>query len=845
MTRIRRFFFKIFAAVVLLGVPAGLILLQTVGVGAGWRDALAERLSSEAFRVTLEKLTFDPFAGIVAEGAEIFRRGEPELRVARIGRLALSPNLSALLARKFTIDSLDVEQAELAIPFADDGGDPSVIRIANVSAGVVNSPGQVRISHAEFVLEGVRFSVEGQLLNPGDFRAGDGPPKEADPGRVAAIRAVLRILKEIDFGGVIPEVRTVVGGDLADLETLHASSVNLRAGPVRYRELAFDRVELDGEYHAGTAEVFRLEAAGASGDLRASGRWQMSTGAGRMQVTGRVDAGAILAFAGQTEAQKLVEFVDQPEIDAEATMSRTDEGIEVKVTGDLVAGAFRVKDVAAERLTASFTWQGPRLYVQDLLLKLQTGELRANVLSAPGDFRIQLESGAVPTEIVSLLGPKERELIEQMEFRDPPSVAVSLSGPKPDFKALSGTGRMEIGRTAMRGAWMDFGTADLVFADQAVRYDNITLGRGEQRGSGSFTYDFGRQLVRLEKIVSNLMPVDVLLWVDPRVAKTVSDYRFRGPPNATADGVIYMKEPDKNGLAVEVSAPAGVDYDLLNRTLRFGATQATVKFRGQEVVADVTRAALYGGNVSVKATISSDPKNPVFSTDLRLDRIDFPALTKLYFGYERSKGVVSGSYAFKARMRDEASMVGTGAIRVEDGHVLAIPVFGPLSDIISTIIPGAGHESARLATADFTIARQRITTSNLEIQGAGFTLYGEGDVAFPSGALDLAVRINARGLPGLVLFPVSKLFEYVSTGTVSEPEWRPKLVPREFLDVLGGVGGVVGDAVGGVGNAVGGVGEAVGGVGDAIGGTNGGGGSNGGSNGSGGSGSGVKPGRKR
>ena len=107
------------------------------------------------------------------------------------------------------------------------------------------------------------------------------------------------------------------------------------------------------------------------------------------------------------------------------------------------------------------------------------------------------------------------------------------------------------------------------------------------------------------------------------------------------------------------------------------------------------------------------------------------------------------------------------------------------SDIISTIIPGAGHESARLATADFSVAEQAIRTKNLEIQGAGFELLGYGSVGFPSGAIDLNVRINAKGVPGLVLFPVSKLFEYSASGTASHPQWRPKIIPKEFFNVLG------------------------------------------------------------
>jgi hypothetical protein len=76
-------------------------------------------------------------------------------------------------------------------------------------------------------------------------------------------------------------------------------------------------------------------------------------------------------------------------------------------------------------------------------------------------------------------------------------------------------------------------------------------------------------------------------------------------------------------------------------------------------------------------------------------------------------------------------------------------------------------------------------TKDLEIQGSGFELFGDGSVGFPSGDLDMTVRINARGIPGIVLFPVSKLMEYVSTGKMSDPQWRPKIIPREFFEVLG------------------------------------------------------------
>jgi hypothetical protein len=43
------------------------------------------------------------------------------------------------------------------------------------------------------------------------------------------------------------------------------------------------------------------------------------------------------------------------------------------------------------------------------------------------------------------------------------------------------------------------------------------------------------------------------------------------------------------------------------------------------------------------------------------------------------------------------------------------------------------------------------------------------------------VRINARGLPGILLFPVSKLFEYRANSRLTKPEWKPRAMqgPRQ------------------------------------------------------------------
>jgi hypothetical protein len=110
---------------------------------------------------------------------------------------------------------------------------------------------------------------------------------------------------------------------------------------------------------------------------------------------------------------------------------------------------------------------------------------------------------------------------------------------------------------------------------------------------------------------------------------------------------------------------------------------------------------------------------------------------------------------------------------VTDGDIFAIPVFGPLSGLVSAIIPGAGYSLARQARADFTIKDGIIHTDDFKVSGKLFGMVGHGDVKFLEDKLDFDIRIEAGGA-GVVLTPMYKLFEYKGEGSISKPNWHPK-----------------------------------------------------------------------
>jgi len=71
-----------------------------------------------------------------------------------------------------------------------------------------------------------------------------------------------------------------------------------------------------------------------------------------------------------------------------------------------------------------------------------------------------------------------------------------------------------------------------------------------------------------------------------------------------------------------------------------------------------------------------------------------------------------------------------------------------------------------------------IATDDLVVQGKGFSMLGNGKLFFLDDKMKFDMRINAQGLPGVLLFPVSKLFEYTADQALSKPVWRMKIVPE-------------------------------------------------------------------
>jgi hypothetical protein len=769
---------------IFIGIPAATYYQSVRGIGFGAKEALSEALSSPTLEVSISKLSINPFMGLVAKGVQVRERGNASRVLTSINQVAISLNLGELMLRRVIVDTLSLRKADAMIPLPD-SPDGRRASIRDINAEIILLGDSMRVSNFEAAVEGIRVRFTGEVQNPFAFQLREHSEKQGPPAQQPPFEKILTHLSETSFPKGEPLIQGSFKIDAANPDSLEIPDFSITCPQIAWKRLSFSDLKIQGEYTDARLRIPMIKISDSTGNLQASGEWERGSGKARLSLRANLNPAPILKSLSDSNKEKdAPHFRSAPQFEAEATADFTQAHAGLRVIGNFLAPDIAYKGIELREVGFGFAWADQRLHVRDISFQAKRGAFGGNLWIAPDDYRLQVHATIPPTDLSPLLDGPARDFLDKMEILDLPEITLSLRAPKLDFAAMKGTGHLKLGRTAMRGAWIDSGTADLEISDSCVNYKNIVIITGPGKGTGSFAYDVGRQEVRLENIRSTLIPYEVLMWIDPNIAKTISPYRFRSNPNVSVQGKVHMRLATKNNLTIQVESPAGMDYDLLGKTLSFGKTSAKVLVIGTKVDARVTRAPIMGGEVTLNADVSIDPKAPFFKADVKLERVNFSKLTKLYFDYDDSKGVVSGRYNFKTRMGQEELMTGKGSIRIEDGNVFAIPTLGPFSSIIGGILPGVAYNTARLATADFTVADKKVTTKNIEIVGKGFSMFGDGDIYFLTGQLDMDMRLNAQGMPGIVFFPVSKLFEYHSNGTFSNPGWSPKIIPR--LPVFGG-----------------------------------------------------------
>jgi hypothetical protein len=744
------------------------------GLTRNWRERIFAEFRAHGIEITFNKLTVDPFQGFVARDVSIFDANDHQRILAQIDHLTLNIDWSRLIKKRPFVSALELRNARLSLPLDRRNPQSRRLEVNHLQARLLLPEKQVRLVHAQALVLGLKLRAEGWISNPASFL--DSDAEKPTPWLATAEQAVQE-LQAIQWRSEPPVVRLQFSGDMSAPDSFSAN-LRIEADEFTVRNYAMDGFSLSAIWRDNALDLQEISFEDKHGSLHGVGRLT-SGGTLEARLESSLDPCLVAAAFGQGPLLEPLKFEKRPSIRAHIEGS-LNSGAAPRVTGSLDSTGFLWKGERFESLSAVASWEGEKWSVRELALTHKAGSLKADVLRGPQEFRAKLSSN-LPLPVLELAWPEQPadSPLHWLQSKEPLSIQLEAHGSAPDLKTCALWGKIQVKQGVFRNIAFEKLVVPLGLKGGVWSFGPLQLKRAEGVGEGSVTYDSINNGLYLHDLKIRLNPVDVMNMIEPEWVSEVAPYRFKGPPPfVTVKGSASPHSAERTNISVSVESKGGMDYDFAGKTLPIDEVSAQILFTPHRVQLTSVSAKLFGGKVDGNVDISVKPDSAPHKASLYITDMDFASLSRLYTGYDDSKGRLNCSFLWKGDDDNGRKVDGTGQLSITDGNVFVIPFLGPLSTLLNSVIPGLGVSKAHKATASFTVKDGVFNTRNLHVDGTGFTLRGHGDLRFMDDSMQFYARVNARSLPGIVLFPVSKLFEYAADGKLSKPVWKPRILTR-------------------------------------------------------------------
>jgi hypothetical protein len=489
--------------------------------------------------------------------------------------------------------------------------------------------------------------------------------------------------------------------------------------------------------------------------------------------------------------------------------TNVEESADLRFRVPLAVRNCRVQGITVEALDCTVVGAGPLLSIDDIVATVTNAGFAG---AAEGWVKLDLQTGVVTGRVRTAFAPLLLEpvfdewhlgyvvtLLRRFEFAGPPprvdtgfmvttgtNYALTID---PQVRIQDGTYR---GVPFMRADgcvhvrhgtnYLTVGVDPLV----VIRRDGVVEGRllVDPRGD-TVTYDG----------VSSVHPRALARMVGIFQNDELKPFKFDGAIRIVSGGTLDYREGlgrtdlDVKGAVGDLGYGDFTIHEAVGAMRMHGLTNTIESFSGE----------FLDGTLSGRGEIVLSAKTDgraVYTLDLRLEKADFAKIASLRNA--------AAKHAYRGRMDANIeieglvgegqgkNIKGRGSVRIRDGQVFSLPVFGGLSSMMARIIPGLDFVMRQSdAKAEFVIGDGKVTAEKVEISGEVLSLTGRGEYAF-DGRLDFHVRVTLmkeHSLVGNLLrrltSPISWLFEFRLRGTIDKPEWYPVNFSKDLLEKLG------------------------------------------------------------
>ena len=279
-----------------------------------------------------------------------------------------------------------------------------------------------------------------------------------------------------------------------------------------------------------------------------------------------------------------------------------------------------------------------------------------------------------------------------------------------------------------------------------------------------------------------------LALIGDDVAENVAPYKYTDPPEIHLNGSLTLGDIDDADLHFDV---AGGQFQW--KQFIADKISGRVDWQGPTLLVTNVQADIYRGRTVGWAYFEFPPdRGADYRFDLAATGIDLQSLVGMMTGKTNHlEGSLQGTWTLSSGNTDNPkTMRGSGNLNVREGLFWDVPIFGIFSPMLNAILPGAGNSRAHDASAQFVVGNGMVYSDNLEIRAPALRMQYRGAVDFEQ---NVDARVEAEllrdtwligRLVSLVLTPLTKLFEYKVTGTLSQPESEPVYIPNVLMMTL-------------------------------------------------------------
>ena len=583
----------------------------------------------------------------------------------------------------------------------------------------------------------------------------------------------------------------------------------VRAAEVRSKKVNAEMLEVAGGWHAPALAVTKLSVQLGGGQLDAAAGLDVATRVVTFTNGSAFDLHAVAAVLTEKARERLAEiaWTQPPELRASGSLTlppwsqragdwRDDIEPTVRLAGELaftnaVAGGVALDSVRTHFTYADLIWKLPDLKLAQgrtrLDLNLEESEITKNFQCAVTGM---LDAASVKPFLTTSNAVRG---FQHLTFHEPLALALAVRGNLRDGDRLAATGRLALTNFAIRGQTVDRLTAEVTYSKLTAEFPQLRLARagGAQTfAADKLTLDLAAQKLFFTGGEGNIEPAVVARAIGPKTAKAMEPYQFLAIPRARVNGVVPLRHDATGELMDE---EADLRFELVGpvtfrwRKFETPAITGLVWWRSGHLILTNAVADTYGG--TGRGWGNFDLHTPGAGTDFQFfmsgTNVDLHRMgMALWSPTNELEGALSGKLAVtSANSEDWRTWNGSGDLRLRDGLLWNVPIFGLLSPVLNTFSPGLGNNRAKEAAGQFCMTNGVIHTRSLEIQTALMRLEYVGTV-------DLQQNVNARvtahlmrNVPvigsvfSLVFLPVSKAFECEATGTLGEPKATPVYLP--------------------------------------------------------------------